>query len=135
MKYIIENKKLFDIIYKFIDEEFAEDNLAWEYMEDYDNGTYDTNIIEFSGDKYFEGEVDNKYFTYIKREYYENLTDDFDNEFKTSWIDKAPLLDLTTGEWYFDKLKNLFGEYWKPVFEQWFRDSYPDFPVKTFWYP
>ena len=38
-------------------------------LEDYEED--DENIIEFSGEKYSEGEVDDKYFVYIKKEYYE----------------------------------------------------------------
>jgi hypothetical protein len=116
---------------------FVEDNLNWNYEEDYDNGEYEENIIEFSGDKYEEGETDDKYIIYIKREYYEKLqkrNNAGDLPFIADWIDKAPIVDCSLGRWWSDKLNNFFGEFWKPVFEQWFSDRYPDFPVKTFMY-
>jgi len=137
MKYIIEDKQLFDAIYKFIDNMFVEDDLNWNYEDDYDSEESNKNIIEFSGEKYDEGETDYKYFIYIKREYYEgfiNNGSEFDIEFARGWIDKAPLLDSTTGNLWRDKLNTWFGEFWKPVFEQWFKDKYPNFPVKTFMY-
>jgi hypothetical protein len=139
MKYVIEDKQLFNLIYNFIDDIFVEDNLNWNYEEDYHSEEYNKNIIEFSGEKYDEGEIDDKYFIYIKREYYEgfiNNGSEYDVEFATNWIDKAPLLDITSGsgKWWCEKLNNFFGEFWKPVFEQWFTDRYPDFSVKTFMY-
>ena len=138
MKYIIEDKQLFQVIYNFIDDMFVEDDLNWNYEEDYDTEEYNKNVIEFSGEKYDEGETDDKYFIYIRKEYYEKLKkrdNASDLEFIAEWIDKAPILDSTSGRWWCDKLNNFFGEFWKPVFEQWFEDRYPDFPVKTFMYP
>ena len=67
MKYIIEDKKLFDSIYNFIDNIFVEDNLSWNYEEDYGDEDYNENIIEFIGDKYSMGDTDDKYFIYIKK--------------------------------------------------------------------
>jgi len=138
MKYIIEDKQLFQVIYKFIDDMFVEDDLNWNYEEDYDNGEYNENVIEFSGEKYDEGETDDKYFVYIRKEYYEELKKRGnlgDYDFIAEWINKAPILDGSLGStWWRDKLNNFFGEFWKPVFEQWFSDRYPDFPVKTFMY-
>ena len=137
MKYIIEDKQLFDVIYKFIDDMFVEDNLNWNYEEDYDTEEYNKNVIEFSGEKYDEGETDDKYFVYIRKEYYEELKKRGnlgDYDFIADWINKAPILDGSLGTWWRDKLNNFFGEFWKPVFEQWFSDRYPNFPVKTFMY-
>lgn len=138
MKYIIEDKQLFDAIYKFIDNMFVEDNLNWNYEEDYDTEEYNKNVIEFSGEKYDEGETDDKYFVYIRTEYYEKIkkrSNIGDLEFIADWIDKSPILDCSLGRWWCDKLSGFFGEFWKPVFEQWFADKFPDFDVKSFMYP
>jgi hypothetical protein len=135
MKYIIEDKQLFNAIYKFIDNDLVEDGISWEYEEAYDDddGTNE-NIIEFIGNKYSSDVIDEKYFTYIRREYYEYVMKS-EPEFARDWIDIAPLLDLNPCRWWCDKLNGYFGEYWKPVFEQWFSDKFPDFDVKSFMYP
>jgi hypothetical protein len=138
MKYIIEDKQLFNAIYKFIDNMFVEDDLNWNYEDDYDTEEYNKNVIDFSGEKYDEGETDDKYFVYIRKEYYEELKKRGnlgDYDFTAEWINKAPILDCSLGTWWSDKLNGFFGEFWRPVFEQWFTDRYPDFPVKTFMYP
>ena len=134
MKYIIEDKQLFNAIYKFIDDDLAEDNISWDYEEDYDTEEYNEHVVNFVGDKYTNEDMDDKYFTYISKEYYEILTKT-EPEFASSWIDIAPLLDLNVGGWWCYKLNNFFGNLWTPVFEQWFVDTYPQFPVKTFIYP
>lgn len=135
MKYILDNKQLFDAIYKFIDDDLVEDGISWEYEEAYDDDYGNNeNIIEFVGNKYSSDVIDEKYFTYIRREYYEYVMKS-EPEFAREWIDIAPLLDLNPCKWWCEKLDNMFGKFWKPVFEQWFTDKFPDFDVKTFTYP
>lgn len=132
MKYIITENKLHNTIFEYIGKYFERDALDWEYEYNSDEEDFERNIIDFSGEKYRNGEMDEHYFTYIKKEYYENLTDD---NFKWKWIDEAPLLDLSPGVYWVRKMDLMFSEIWRPSFEKWFSVTYPDFPVKTFVYP
>ena len=133
MKYIIEDKQLFDAIYKFIDNMLTEDNIRYQHGHNYDTDKSDENLLNFYGDKYSDNEQDDWYFEYVSREYYENLTSRRDWETKEKWLDKSPLLELIDTE-FMSKLDGFFSSFWKPVFEQWFRDKYPHLPVKTFIY-
>lgn len=128
MKYEITDSRLHEAIFKFIDDEFIDDNLEWDYDINPDTDETEPNILNFFGNKYRHGDQDDWYFQYVKREYYTNLTD---KEFANKWIKKAPLLEITDREWK-EKMTNLFGDYWQPVFKQWFKNVYPHFPVKTF---
>jgi len=134
MKYIIEDKQLFDAIYKFIDNMLTEDNIRYQDGYNYDTDKSDENLLNFYGDKYSDNEQNDWYFEYVRKEYYENLgKHKWENSIKEKWLDKSPLLELMDTE-FMSKLDGFFGSFWKPVFEQWFRDKYPHLPVKTFVY-
>ena len=75
MKYIIKSSRVNSIIYKFIDNEFTEDNLTWDYDINYDTEDTERNILNFYGEKYQRGSQDEWYFQYIKTEYYETVPD------------------------------------------------------------
>jgi len=132
MKYIIEDKQLFDAIYKFIDNMLTEDNIRYQYGYNYDTDKTDENLLNFYGDKYSNNEQDDWYFEYVSRDYYENLGER-DLDITKKWLHKSPLLELMDIEFML-KLDGFFSSFWKPVFEQWFRDKYPHLPVKTFVY-
>lgn len=132
MKYIIDDKQLFDAIYKFIDDMLTEDNIKYQRGYNYDTDKYDENLLNFYGDKYSDNEQDDWYFEYVSKEYYENL-DRRDLDITKRWLDKSPLLELMDIK-FMSKLDGFFSSFWKPVFEQWFRDKYPHLPVKTFVY-
>jgi hypothetical protein len=133
MKYIIEDKQLFDVIYKFIDDMLTEDNIRYQDGYNYDTDKSDENLLNFYGDKYSDNEQNDWYFEYVRKEYYEGLTSRREWEIKEKWLDKSPLLELMDTE-FMSKLNGFFGYFWKPVFEQWFTDKYPHLPVKTFIY-
>jgi len=135
MKYIIEDKQLFDAIYKFIDNMLTEDNIRYQHGYNYDTDKSDENLLNFYGDKYNSNEQDDWYFEYVSREFYENLTfgREWENIIKEKWLDKSPVLEFMDTE-FMSKLDGFFSSFWKPVFEQWFRDKYPHLPVKTFVY-
>ena len=135
MKYVItkeQNKKIFDVIYKFIDDMLTEDNITYQDGYNYDTDKSDENLFNFYGDKYINNRQDDWYFEYVSREYYESL-DGRDFDFAEDWLDKSPLLELIDIE-FMSTLDSFFSFLWKPVFEQWFRDKYPHLPVKTFVY-
>jgi len=131
MDYIIPKKKLFNAIYSYIDSELKKDNLDWTYADDNDfNEGYDSNLIEFRGDSWDEyGEC----ILYIKKEYDED--EGRDRDMKQKWSDKAPILEFKTYHSFWKQLQDTFGDLWKPVAEQWFKDHYPEYPVKTFVFP
>lgn len=133
MKYIITNKQLFDSIYKFIDKDLRNDNIQYQLGWNYDKDRIELNSFTFFGDKFQKNEQSDWYFEYVKKEYYEKLNDDKDDYIRIKWLDKAPVLDVFRNEWT-NKMNSIFNEYWKPVFEKWFSENYPQFPVKTFIY-
>ena len=135
MRYIINENKVHLAIYKYIDNLFTEDNISYDYGYNYDTDKTDKNILNFFGDKYTNNEQDDWYFEYVKKEWYENISDDDNekNEFKNKWLEKSPLLEILDIE-FPEKMTSMFGSYWKPIFEKWFKDTYPQFPDKTFIY-
>lgn len=130
MKYILTNKQVFNSIYNLINEELYGDNLNWEYEWDSDALRREMNVINFYGDKYINSEQDEVTFTYVKKEYYESGQGE---SLAKKWLDKSPLLEFIDYK-FRNKMNSFFGEYWKPVFEKWFEQNYPEFPVKTFIY-
>jgi len=132
MKYILEDRQLFDLIYKFIDSYFTEDNIRYEYGYNYDTDKTDKNLFNFFGDMYSNNEEDDWYFEYISEKYYERLGER-DLDLKNKWLDKSPLLEFVNNDIQ-SKLNGFFSHFWKPVFEKWFIDKFPELPVKTFVY-
>jgi hypothetical protein len=133
MKYIINNNQLFKSIFKFIDSEFTDDNLDYDYDINYDTEETEKNILNFFGNKYQYGAQDEWYFQYIKKEYYLSLDDSENTRLIKEWEPKAPILEMLDSE-FPNKMNSFFGDYWKPVFEEWFKEKYPTLPVKTFLY-
>jgi hypothetical protein len=131
MNYEITDKRLYEAIYKFINDEFTDDNLDYDYDTDYDTEETEKNILNFFGDKYQDNNQDEWYFQYIKKEYYTSLEDSENTRLIKEWEPKAPILEMLDRE-FPNKMNSFFGEYWKPVFKQWFKDTHPQFPVKTF---
>jgi hypothetical protein len=137
MKYIIPQEKLFWSIYEYIDYELRGNHIYWEYDMDYNNSEFEetSHIVDFMGDDYRDDT--NRYFSYIKKEYYEMLEKDgyiTAQEFVTNFMHRAPLLSFS-GNPFWDKLKDMFGDLWRPVFKKWFETNYPEFEVKTFIFP
>ena len=130
MNYEITDKRLYEIIYKFINNEFVSDNLDYEHDINPDTEEPEKNIFNFFGDKYHTNDQDEWTFQYVKKEYYENLDSE---DFKNRWLHKAPLLEVTD-RYFPDKMKAFFNDYWKPVFEKWFENNFPQFPVETYIY-
>jgi len=131
MNYEITDKRLYEAIYKFINDEFTDDNLDYDYDNNYDTDETEKNILNFFGDKYQNNNQDEWYFQYIKKEYYTSLENSENNTMVKEWLPNAPILEMLDRE-FPNKMNSFFGEYWKPVFKQWFKDVYPQFPVKTF---
>ena len=134
-KMTTKNKNYNDVIQKLQDYMLTEDNIRFQFGHNYDTDEVDENILWFFGDKYSNNEQDDWYFEYVSREFYENLTfgREWENTIKEKWLDKSPVLEFMDTE-FISKLDGFFSSFWKPVFEQWFRDKFPHLPVKTFVY-
>jgi hypothetical protein len=126
MKVLIKENKLFDSIYKYIDESFEQDEIDWVYGIDYDpEGNEDIEdenfLIFYKGD--WEGEEDSDIiFYYLDVEYYS------DEPSSKPFKDEAPILDVT-GE-YSEHLDTMFGDHWKEPMKKWFQDNF-NLPVNT----
>lgn len=131
MKYIITENKANKIMYNYIDERLK-DRVTYGPGYDYtkDEETNDLLYFHLTDDS---GEViwDDPAFEYIKKSWYESGRESL--EVTKKWENKAPILQVTNLKYYsccnFDWI---FGELWHPVFEQWFKNNFPQFPVKTF---
>lgn len=133
MKYIITNNQLFDSIYSYIDSTLNEYNsLTYSSGFDYDVDDYVSDLEWF----YIEGE-DDWVFEYIHPEYWNGKARK--NHRPESWlkhkIETSPILEFSQSFWFLDRMNSIFGDVWKPVFEQWFTNNFPELPkVKTFLY-
>ena len=126
MKVLITEGKLFDSIYKYIDESFEQDEIDWVYGIDYDpEGNEDIEdenfLIFYKGD--WEGEEDSDViFYYFNVDYYE------DEPSNKSFRDDSPILEVI-GE-YAKQLDNMFDIYWHEPMKKWFQDNF-NLPVNT----
>lgn len=133
MKYIISENKINESIYQYIDS-MLKDKVIFSPGYDYtkDEETNDLLYFHLTDDL---GEViwDDPAFEYIKKSWYESGRESL--EVTKKWENKAPILQVTNLEYYsccnFDKM---FGKFWRPSFEKWFENNFPQFPVKTFTY-
>ena len=114
MDYVITNEKLYSVIYKFIDSEFTDDNLDYDYDTNYDTEEIEKNILNFFGNKYQYGAQDEWYFQYIKKEYYLSLlyNNDYNDTMVKEWSPKAPILEMLDRE-FPNKMDSIFGDFWK----------------------
>lgn len=128
MNYLIPESKLFGFIYKFIDKEIKEEGLVVYNGFDYDAQEY-TDLIKWF---YFEkNDGDVVFMEYVTKEWYERP--DVLGFVKSKWMDSAPILEFRGDDVDFiNKMEGFFGDFWKKPFKQWFRDNYPEYPVKTF---
>jgi hypothetical protein len=126
MKYIIPETKLYNAIYKFIDDKYSSKEINWVYGVDYD--PYGDEDMEDENFRiFYEGEWGGEEYTdilfwYYSKEYYE------DDPHSEVWMEDTPILSVEYRD-YWD-LDSLFGEYWKEPMKQWFEDKF-NLPVTT----
>jgi hypothetical protein len=126
MKYIITESKLNSTIYDFIDQTFAsKDGDTTIFMLDSldENGKEIDGAYDFANKDYYSFEGDDYLFSWTAAEYYEllALTHITQHE-KERLTNMAPIIEI----YEHDKLNELngyFGDVWKPVFKQWFKDK------------
>jgi hypothetical protein len=129
MKVVITENRLFNSIYKYIDETFNPKEMDWVYSPgvdedgfediDLDNENF---LIFFKGD--WEGEYDSDVvFHYFDLDFY-----DENDVAQKSFREKAPVLEVM-GE-YGENLDTMFGNHWHESMKKWFQDNF-NLPVKT----
>ena len=133
MKYIINNKKLFYLIYKFIDSGLNSDGqMFYNIGYDYNNDEETEDILWFYNLKNSSWE-----FEYYKPEWYTRIINGKTREIDSTtnyWLPLTPLIRFEDESIFVQRMNNFFGEMWHPVFEKWFEDNFPELPVKTFVY-
>lgn len=128
MKYVIPETKLYNAIYKFIDNKYSSMEINWIYVVDEDEDGYsDMDIYDKNFRIYYEGEWGGEEYTdilfwYYSKEYYK---DDLHSEV---WMEDAPILSVEYLN-YWD-LDSLFGNHWKEPMKQWFENKF-NLPVTT----
>ena len=127
MKYIITESKLNSAIYEFIDQAFAskDGNTEIHRLPALDEeGEEIIEAYDFVNDDYYsDSGVDDQLFAWTGEEYYESLTPNYITNYEYERLaSQAPLVDIYDKD-ILNKLNGYFGDAWKPVFKQWFKDK------------
>ena len=127
MKYIITESKLNSAIYEFIDQAFAskDGNTEINRLPALDeNGEEIDNAYDFVNDDYYGDSSTSDYlFAWTGEEYYKSLTPNYITKYEYERLaSQAPLVDIYDKD-ILNKLNSYFGDAWKPVFKQWFKDK------------
>lgn len=127
MKVIITETKINSTIYNFIDKVFAAKNGNTEIhkLRAMIDSEPLTDAYDFVNDDYYSDEgVDDYLFAWTGKDYYMTLysQDDITKLEYEKLASEAPTVEL------FDsyakrQLNGYFGDLWKPVFKQWFKDK------------
>lgn len=135
MKYVIGNTQLFNLIYDYIDnilrvEGKIKDNIGYDYTRGEE--TWDLVWFQIDEDMEFS---DDWIFEYTKDTWYTrkfNGKTREQDEFTNIWSPKTPLLSFNSDSSVRRRFDTMFNDLWHSVFEHWFTDSFPNYPVKTF---
>jgi hypothetical protein len=127
MKYIITESKLNTSVYNFIDELFAsEDGNPEIYKLDSidSDGRSLIDSYDFVNNDYYSDEGSEYLFTWTGKEYFKTI---FSQGYitKTEYeemLSESPVVSILDTDAK-EKLNNFFGDLWKPVFKQWFKDK------------
>lgn len=121
MKIIITENKLYNSIYKYIDNFYDTSNIGQFNPPTYMGNKWDENpyITDYFNKGNFEDD-NTDLFTYIQKEYYSLEPSN------QSFIKQTPILIVSD----YGDFTDMFGDYWKEPMKQWFEDNYK-LPVKT----
>ena len=122
MKYIITESKLNSVIYDFMDELFGAEIHTLPALDD--DGDELVDAYDFVNDEYYDDEGSDYLFSWTGEGYYKSLIQD-GHIGKTEWErleSQAPIVEIFS-MYDKDKLNGYFGNTWKPVFKQWFKDK------------
>jgi len=122
MKILITENRVFDTIYKYIDNTFDVSNIGYFHPEDEENGDEENPYIREYFYHIYQGDYDQDgiAFVYIEKEYYK------DEPSNKSFREQSPILIVYSWE----SLTNLFGNHWIEPMKEWFQDKF-GLPVKT----
>lgn len=124
MKVIINENKVFDTIYNYIDNYFDSDDINWDYGRDEDEDGYfeieNKNFLIFYKGEWSGEDYTDIIFNYFSKEYYDDSPG--------SWKENAPILEVMYE--YGEHLDNIFGNHWKEPMKKWF-EEFANLPVKT----
>jgi len=127
MKYLITENKLNTSVYNFIDELFAsEDGNPEIYKLDSidSDGRSLIDSYDFVNNDYYSDEGSEYLFSWTGKEYFKTI---FSQGYitKTEYegmLSESPMVSILDSDSK-EKLNNFFGDLWKPVFKQWFKDK------------
>jgi hypothetical protein len=122
MKFIINENKADQYIYKYIDQRLKEEELYKEspYL---DSDQPNENIIGFFGESFSSEREDDPFFEYFSEEEVLTAFPLEDELGSTLVINKTNL---------FERFKGMFGNRYRKQFKLWFETNYPELPVKTY---
>ena len=127
MKYIITESKLNTSVYNFIDELFSSEDGSPEIfkLDSIDSdGRSLIDSYDFVNNDYYSDEGSDYLFSWAGKEYFKTI---FSQGYitKTEYegmISESPMVSILDADAK-EKLNNFFGDLWKPVFKQWFKDK------------
>lgn len=118
MKYVITESKLNSAIYEYIDNLFRDGKEIKRVKYGKDDE------VDEAYDFYYAGEDD--LFHWTGRKYYDKPENSLN---AGKWLELAPVVEIVDyGK--LDVLNAMFDNLWRPVFIQWFEDTF-SLPVKT----
>ena len=121
MKYIITESKLNSVIYEFMDELFGSEIHTLPGLDD--NGDELVDAYDFVNDEYYDDGGSDYLFGWTGGEYYESLTPNYITNYEYERLAlQAPLVEIFDKD-ALNQLNGYFGNTWKPVFKQWFKDK------------
>ena len=127
MKYIITENKMKSSIYNFMDNLFKSEDGNTEIFKldsiDSDGASL-IDSYDFVNNDYYSDEGSEYLFTWTGKEYFKTIYSQgyitkIEYEGMVSESPTVSILDADAKE----KLNNFFGDLWKPVFKQWFKDK------------
>ena len=126
MKIIITENKLYNSIYKYIDNFYDTSNIGrFNPKTDDEIGEWGDKENPYITEFYyyeFDGDYDENgvAFIYLEKEYYE------EKHSNMSFRNQSPILLVSD----YGSFTDMFDDYWKKPMKQWFEDKYK-LPVKT----
>ena len=117
MKYIISESKLNDFILKYIEGMFPVYEINYTENEDDDGNPDDSSYVFYFGD--YDDEDGEIIFRWYGKDYW----DGDDTEILRHRIEQSPMLHFEDSR-DSEKLDSLFGNNWKPIFKEWFKENF-----------
>jgi len=127
MKYIITESKLNSSVYNFMDNLFTskDGNPEIFKLDSIDkDGRSLIDSYDFVNNDYYSDEGSDYLFSWTGKEYFKTI---FSQGYitKTEYegmVSESPMVSILDGD-IKEELNNFFGDLWKPVFKQWFKDK------------